>query len=271
MEVNGARLWYEEAGSGPALVLLHGHLIDSGQWDGQFAAFTRVFRTVRYDARGFGRSDLPAGPFSFSDDLRGLLDRLGIDRASLVGCSGGGATIIDFALADPGMVDALVLVGSSLSGFPFSGELPQALVERRGALERGDVDRAVELGLRVWTDGPRRPEQVDAGVRERTREMMARQDLRPDPHADAHWVEPPAASRLAEIGAPTLAVVAEHDLPGLHAIAALVAREVPGARREVIADAGHHPNMEHPAAFNELVLSFLREAAGGRRRRTSLE
>jgi pimeloyl-ACP methyl ester carboxylesterase len=89
--------------------------------------------------------------------------------------------------------------------------------------------------------------------------MMARQAGRPDPAAEAQWVDPPAASRLAGIGAPALVVVGEHDSSAMHAIADLVAREVPGARKEVIPDAGHHPNMEHPERFNELVLSFLRE------------
>jgi len=264
-EVNGARLWFEEAGSGPALVLLHGHLIDAGQWDSQFPVFAREFRTVRYDARGFGRSDLPGGPFSFSEDLHALMTCLGIERASLVGNSGGGATAIDFALAHPEMAEALVLVGSAVNGFPFTGQVPAAMLERRAALEAGDLDRAVELGLQIWNDGPRRPDEVDAAARERTREMMARQDVRPNPHVEARWVEPPAVSRLAEIAAPTLVIVAEHDLPRLHDIADLVVREAPHARKEVIADAGHHPNMEHPAQFNDLVLSFLRQAAAAER------
>jgi pimeloyl-ACP methyl ester carboxylesterase len=164
-EVNGARLWYQEAGSGPAVVLLHGHLIDSGQWDSQFGAFAREFRTVRYDARGFGRSDLPAGSFSFAEDLRALMTSLGIESAFLVGCSGGGATILDLALAHPEVVDALVLVGSAVAGYAFGGPMPAPLQERRQAEERGDVDRAVELGLRIWPTvlgGPTRSTSASA-------------------------------------------------------------------------------------------------------------
>jgi pimeloyl-ACP methyl ester carboxylesterase len=262
-EVNGARLWYEEVGRGPALVLLHGHLIDSGQWDDHLPAFAGDHRVVRYDARGFGRSTPAAGPFSFSEDLRSLLAILGIERAALAGCSGGGATIVDFALTWPEMVDALVLVGSSVSGYEFTGERPAAMVEREEALARRDLNRAVELGVRLTTDGPRQPEQVDARARRRTREMMARQDERPDPALVARWADPPAVSRLTEIQAPTLVLVGEHDLAGIHAIANLVVAEVPGARREVIPDAGHHPNLEHPARFDELVLSFLREVRRG--------
>src|SRR6266540_3928518 len=110
LDVDGAQLWYEVAGEGPWLVMLHGHLIDSGQWDDQFASFADGYRVVRYDARGFGRSSQPTGPFSFSEDLHALMVALGMDRAFLMGCSGGGPTIIDFALSHPEMARALVLV-----------------------------------------------------------------------------------------------------------------------------------------------------------------
>jgi pimeloyl-ACP methyl ester carboxylesterase len=264
-EVNGARLWYEDTGSGPALVMLHGMLIDSGQWDEQMATLARSYRVVRYDARGFGRSDLPAEPFSFSEDLLGLMRRLGIERASLMGCSGGGATAIDLALSNPEAVNALVLVGSGLAGYRFfeGQEPPATVVEQVEARRRGDLERAVELGLQIWTDGERRrPDQVNPVARERTREMMARFMARPAvPGAEPRWVEPPAISRLAEVGAPTLAIVGGDDWAPIHEIAGLVESQVPGARKVVIPDAGHHPNMEHPELFDETVLGFLREAS----------
>ncbi len=260
-DVNGARLWYEVAGTGPALVLLHGHLIDSGQWDVQMAPFARELQVVRYDARGFGRSDPPDGPFSFSEDLHALLRFLGIESAALIGCSGGGATVIDLALAHPEATDALVLVGSGVSGYRFSGDPPPKVLEHRKAVERGELDRAVELGLQLWTDGERRrPGQVDAAARERTREMMARQLARPPMAAEPRWLEPTAISRLAEIRAPTLVVVGGDDRATIHDIAAQLASQIPGARKVVIPDAGHHPNMEHPEQFNDTVLAFLREA-----------
>jgi 3-oxoadipate enol-lactonase len=262
LDVNGARLWYESAGSGSAVVLLHGHLLDSGQWDGQFGELARSFFVVRYDARGFGRSDLPAGPFGYHSDLLGVLDALGIERAALVGCSGGGMTAIDLALERPERVAALVLVGSGLSGYRFPGEMPAEIAAARAARAAGEIDRAVELGLHLWTDGPRRrPDQVDAAARERTREMMTRLWSRPPaPAADVRVADPPAASRLGEIRAPALVLIGGEDFPPGREMADVLAREVPGARRLDIPDAGHHPNMEHPALFNEAVLAFLRSA-----------
>jgi pimeloyl-ACP methyl ester carboxylesterase len=257
-EVNGARLWYETAGSGPALVMLHGHLLDSGQWDDQFAVFADEYRVTRYDARGFGRSDKPEAPFSFSEDLAALLGVLGIDRAHLMGCSGGGATIIDLALTHPELASSLVLVGSGMSGLQFPAELPPKLVAFQEAQQRGDVDALIELGLEIWTDGDRRPEDVDAGARERTREMMRRLFARPRVEAEMRLADPPAAGRLSEIHVPVLAIVGADDLPLIRDVATRIEAQVPGARRVVIPDAGHHPNMEHPALFNETVLSFLR-------------
>lgn len=264
LDVNGARLWYEEAGSGPALVMLHGHLIDSGQWDSQIAAFAPEFRVVRYDARGFGRSDKPVESFAFFEDLRTLLRLLEIERACLMGCSGGGATIIDLALAHPEMVGALVLVDSGLFRHPFAEQPPPKLVELRAAWERGDLDRAVELALQIWTDGERRrPEQVEAQARERTREMMARQFGRPPVTAEARTLDPPAITRLEEIRAPALVILGGEDFAPAHDIAEALATRIPGARKVIIPDAGHHPNLEHPELFNETVLEFLRAVEAG--------
>ena len=263
-EVNGARLWYQVAGAGPPLVMLHGHLLDSGQWDDQFHELAREFRVVRYDARGFGRSDKPPQPAAFFDDLRTLLMILGIERAILMGCSGGGATAIDLALAHPEMVRALVLVDAGLSGYRFSGPPPPRIAAMRDARERGDIDGAVELGLQVWTDGERRrPDQVDRRARERTREMMTRLLHRPSVPVEVRSLEPPAVERLAEIRVPALVVVGAEDWQPIQDIAERLAAEIPGARRLVIPDAGHHPNLEHPARFNEAVLAFLRTIPPG--------
>lgn len=259
VEVNGAQLWHEIGGSGPALVMVHGHLIDSGQWDTQFAEFAQEFRVVRYDARGFGRSDQPATPFTFYEDLMTLLDTLAIPQAFLMGCSGGGATVIDMALACPDRVLGLVLIGSAVSGYRYSGTPPPKIVAMREARERGNIDEAVELGLQVWTDGERRrPEDVNPVARERTREMMTRLLSRPTVAAEARRLDPPAISRLGEINVPALVIVGGDDWEPIHEVAQMLADQIPGARKVVIPDAGHHPNIEHPAAFNELVLRFLK-------------
>src|SRR5579885_3283194 len=164
-DVHGTQLYFEVAGTGQALVLLHEGIADHRMWDAQFAEFARQYRVVRYDARGFGHSPMPPEPFFRHEDLRGLLEALGIDHAILPGASMGGATALDAALTYPQMVDALVLAASGLGGCDFSDETKQKWAEIDAAYERDGVAQAVELELQMWVDGPfRTPDQVDPAV-----------------------------------------------------------------------------------------------------------
>jgi 3-oxoadipate enol-lactonase len=258
-EINGASLFYEMAGAGDPLVMLHGHLVDSGQWDEQFAALSAAHTVVRYDARGYGQSSQPTAEFSHPADLLALLAFLNLDRAALMGCSGGGAACVEFALLNPGRVTALILVGSGLGGYQLSGPPPPQVLAYSQALQRGDLEQAIELSLALFTDGPRRrPEQVNQQAREHTRRMTAGMFARPlDGQRLATGLTPPAIERLGEIHAPTLVITGAEDNPIIHDIAALLLARIPGAKSVTIPDAGHHPNLEHPALFNQIVEQFL--------------
>ena len=262
-EINGASLYYEMAGVGEPLVMLHGHLLNHHQWDDQFAAFGAGHLVVRYDARGHGQSSLPPAPFSHAEDLHALFEYLGLERAVLMGCSGGGAACIDFTLQYPGLAAGLILVGSALDGFQPKGPMPPILMTYVQALKSGQTEQALELSLRIFTDGPRRrPEQVNPVARERTRAMSAVQIAWPDvPEAEPHGLTPPAIGRLGEIHVPTLIIVGGEDNDMIQAVAARLLNFIPRARSAVIPDAGHHPNLEHPELFNETVANFLASAA----------
>src|SRR5258708_39952180 len=153
VETSGAEIYFEIAGAGEALVMLHGHLVDSRQWDDQFAAFGATHTVVRYDARGHGQSSLPPAPFSHSADLHALVKFLGIERAVLMGCSGGGGACIDFALAHPNLVKGLILVGSSVEGLQLSGSMSPTLTAYVQALQGGDIEQALDLSLQIFTMG----------------------------------------------------------------------------------------------------------------------
>lgn len=261
LTIGDSQVYYEVSGAGHPLVMLHGHLLDSGQWDDQVAAFAPHYQVIRYDARGFGQSSLPPAPYAHHEDLYTLLHHLGIDHAYLMGCSGGGATIIDFALAYPAMVDALILVGTSIGGYQPAGPPPPPLLAMGEAMQNGDTTRAVELSLQLFTDGPRRtPDQVNPQVRERTRTMTTRLFARPPvPEAVQQSIEPPAITRLSALRAPTLVIVGSEDQPPLHDIADLLTTQVVSAQRIVIPDAGHHPNLEQAGLFNQAVQQFLQK------------
>jgi len=258
-DVHGAQLYYEIAGAGFPLILLHAGIADSRMWDAQFEVFARKFLTVRYDMRGFGRSPMPSqGDFCLYDDLDGLLDALGLDSAMLVGLSLGGSTALDFTLAHPNRVDALVACGASLSGFPWSNMILEGWGAVDEAVEKGDKAAAIELDLRMWVDGPsRQPDQVDEPIRERVREMLAPLYDIAEGDATERRLDPPAIHRLGEIHTPTLIVVGDQDMPDMMGIADKLEAGIRGARKVVISGAAHMVNMEKPEQFNHDVLEFL--------------
>lgn len=258
-EVNGAQLYYEIAGEGHPLTLVHGGLVDRRLWDDQFDAFAQHYRTLRYDIRSFGDSSVPSdGDYTMVDDLYHLLKFFGIEKTYLMGLSMGGGISIDFTLAHPDMVDALILVGASVSGFEWpETEETKGLEEMMdAAFKAGDLERVAEIDNRLWTDGPnRRPDQVNPQVRTRIGEMNLRNMQKgetPPPRPPQ-----PALPRLAEIQVPTLVIVGDEDLEPIKGLGDTLVANIVHAKKAVIPDAAHHPNMEHPEQFNGIVLNFL--------------
>lgn len=259
-EVNGAKLYYEVAGEGHPFVLIHGGLVDSRSWDDQFDTFAQHYKVIRYDLPGFGKSDLPTQSFAMHENLYGLLKFLGIEKVYVLGLSLGGSIDTNFALAHPEMVDALILVAPGVGGYSMS-EANRALGdEADAAVEGGDLAKGVEMEVRMWVDGPERtPEQVDASVRERVREMNTHNY---ELTQGKEWpellpLEPPAIGRLGEIHVPTLVVVGDKDISDMHVIADMLTTGIAGAKKVVIPDTAHALNMEKSAEFNRAVLDFL--------------
>lgn len=249
-KVNGARLYYEVAGEGRPLVLLHGFSLDTRMWDDQFEPLARQFQVIRYDLRGFGRSSLSTGEYIHADDLRALLDSLGIVRGAICGFSMGGGIAIDFALMYPQYVSGLIAVDSTLGGFRGTANW------NVGAREYG-----VEVGRKNWLAHPIFQQAMQRPA------LAARLSEMINAYSGWHWLNhdpgrgavPPAAERLNEIAAPTLIIVGERDLPDFHAIAERLHTMImiPGSRREVIPGAGHMVSMEAPAAVNTGLTNFV--------------
>ncbi len=265
--VNGAQLYYEVAGKGQPVILLHAGVADGRLWDDQFAIFAEQYRTIRFDLRGFGRSAMPAGRFSNYDDVAGLLDFLQVARAMVVGISFGGKIAIDFALAYPQRVAALVLGAPSVGGTQPSERIIQFWEAEEAAMEQGDLDTAVELNLRLWVDGPQRqPDEVNPTVRQKVGQMQReifQMDIPED--VEEERLEPAANGRLAEITAPTLVLVGNLDLPETIEQAAWLASEIPNGQHSIMSGVAHMMNMETPARFNQLVLDFLDGKSGTQR------
>ncbi len=262
LDVNGAQIWYEEMGEGKAVTFVHAGIANARMWDTQMQPFAEKYRVIRFDMRGFGQSELPAGPGSLSDDIRGVLDALGVEKSALVGCSMGGSASLDFALKHPDRVAALVLVGTGMSGQPDEVDPDEELFrERMEAAEKsGDVDALNELEMQLWVDGPtRKPEQVAPGVREAVTEMnrINVQRMSEWEHFEPMPLDPPAAKRLGEVHAPTLLIVGSGDISGVQKTIDTLASNISGARKVVMEGLAHVPNMERPEEFNSTILEFL--------------
>lgn len=260
VEVAGGRVYYEVAGAGRPLLLIHADVADCQMWDEQLAPFARHHRVIRYDKRGFGKTTTEDGAFSGRQDIVELLGHLGVNRTAVLGLSNGGQLAIDFTLEHPELVEALIAVAAGVSGYePSATEAEMRLFDEYLALqEQQDTAGLVELGVRVWCDGPGQPEgRADARVRERIRASLANnyrthhEELQPRP------LEPPAIERLGAIRAPTLAVAGDLDESGTVAAMTLLGERVAGARHVVFPGVAHMVNMEAPERFNALVLEFL--------------
>ena len=144
-DIENACPYYEVAGEGPTLVLVHVGCADRRMCDTQFSTFARRYRVVRYDIRGYGNSTLPPGSFSNRQDLDQLLDFLGIQKAHFIACSMDGLTVTDFALDHPGKVVSLVLASPAVSGYGYEGSPPLPVLELIAARRESEIERAAEL------------------------------------------------------------------------------------------------------------------------------
>jgi len=258
------RLYSEAAGEGPGVVLVHTGICDSRMWEPQWQSFPRSHRTVRYDLRGFGRSPIQPGSYSHARDLAEILEVNGLESASLVGVSLGGRVALELAIARPELVESLVLVGAALPGHAWSDEIEAFGAAEEAALERGDLDAAVEANLKTWVDGPRRSaSMVDAALRAQVGEMQRRAfelQLPVEGEADEELLVPDADERLGEVRARTLVLVGDDDVSDMAVIAEGLEHGIPDARRASIAGTAHLPSLERPEEFDELVLTFLQES-----------
>ena len=256
VELGDARLFYRREGHGEPLLLVHGFGLDHRVWAPQWPALAAAFDVISVDLRGFGRSSLPSGtPYAHHEDLRALLDALGVERAHLIGHSLGGGIAASFAVAYPQRTGRLVLSAPLLRGYAQLGALMALLKNVWGiaASEGLGAARAAWLGADLFAPSLQTP-----GGAALLPAIMA-------DYSGWHWhnrdpetgLEPPLAQRLHALLAPTLVLVGSRDLPDFIHMGEALATQAPHARLEHLADLGHGPSVENPGLFNALTLAFL--------------
>ena len=172
----------------------------------------------------------------------------------------GARTAVDFAIGNPGVLAGLVLAAPGISGWEFSDPVTQARRRRmRSAEQAHDILEMAEQFVRAWVDGPMRsPQQVDPALRQRLKAMVV-DNLQAHPQGQERVREIGAAGRLAEITAPTLALVGELDSRDIHDIAVAIDQSAVSAEYVAVPAAGHMVNLEAEATFNARLVTFLQD------------
>jgi 3-oxoadipate enol-lactonase len=251
----GARIYWDEQGSGEPLLLIMGLSYPSYMWHRSRPVFAKNYRTIALDNRGVGQSDVPSGVYSIplmASDAAAVLDAAGIESAHLFGASMGGMIAQEFALQYPHRVRSLIL-GSTAAGGPHA---VQAQPEALEALLRRDVtpEQSKEAIIPFIYDPATPRERIDE-------DMVIRMKWYPTPQGYMGQLQGifgwEASSRLAQITAPTLVIHGESDRLVPPANARLIAERIPGAKLVLIPHAGHIFETDQPAAAHHAILEFL--------------
>ncbi|MCY0926018.1 alpha/beta fold hydrolase [Streptomyces sp. H27-H1] len=239
----------------PAVVLLHSSVCDRRMWEPQWEALAAAgLRVVRPDFRTCGDSPASEVPYSDHEDVRELLDHLGIRRAALVGSSYGGKVALTLAALHPDRVSALALLCPVRPGHrPGPAQLAFGAAED-ALLDAGDLVGAAELNARQWL-GPEASPEAGRLVRD-----MQLGNFRSEPAATGDHELPEPAVDLSALTVPVLAVSGAHDIPEFRRIPADLAALIPGTVHVDLPWAGHFPSLERPAETTRMLLEFLPRA-----------
>ena len=267
--INGVSLYYECHGEGFPLVWSHEFAGDYRSWAPQVRFFSRRYRVVTYNARGYPPSEVPPGVEAYSqelavEDLRGLLEHLSIEQAHVGGLSMGGNVALNFGLAYPGMARSLIVAGTG------SGSTePDSF--RANVNERADRMEALGMsGMSDYAEGPSR-------VQLRRKDPMGWQEFADQlsEHSaigSAHTFRgvqggrPPIfdlETRLRALTVPTLIMTGDEDEPCIEP-SIFMKRCIPASGLVVLPQSGHAINLEDPDTFNRSVLDFLTAVEAGK-------
>ncbi len=245
IERDGVRVYFEDHGTGPGVLLSHGFSASSTMWREQIAALEDRYRVMTWDMRGHGQSDYPDDPDAYSEahsvaDMAAILDACGLQEAVIGGLSLGGCASLAFHLHHPGRTAGLMLFDTS------PGFKKDAARDAWNEIAHGRAAAFEAEGLAALGDAPalRIAAHRDAsGLAHAARGMLAQFD-------DS------MIQSLPTIAVPTLVLVGSEDVR-FHAATDYMAGKIPGAQKVVIDDAGHEANMDQPAAFNQAMEAFL--------------
>ena len=267
---DGVNLYYEEAGRAAPMVFVHEFAGDYRSWEPQMRYFSRRYRCIAFNARGYPPSDVPESPERYSqerarDDIIAVLDHLKIERAHIVGISMGGFATLHVGLAHPGRARSLVIAGCGYGAHPGDEDKFQAECEAAAQAFDSDWPAAAAkyaLGptrVQFQNKDPRGWQEFAAAMAEHSARGAANtlrgvQKRRPLLYQ--------LVDGMKGIALPVLVMTGDEDEPCLEA-GLLMKRSIPGAGLVVLARSGHAINLEEPDAFNRAVADFIAAVDAG--------
>jgi 3-oxoadipate enol-lactonase len=251
----GVKIYWDECGSGEPLLLIMGLSYPSYMWHRSRPVLAQRYRTIAFDNRGIGQSDVPPGVYSMAlmaSDAAVVMDAAGVEIADVFGVSMGGMIAQEFALQYPNRVRSLIL-GCTAAGGPHAVRAEAAVTET--LLRQGMTPEESREAITPFIYDPATP-------RERIDEDMAiRMKWYPTPQGYAGQLQGifgwEAYSRIAQITVPTLVIHGETDKLIPPANAKLIAERIPGAKLALIPHASHIFETDQPAAAYQAILEFL--------------
>lgn len=249
---NNGNLYFQVIGQGEPVVFIHGFSLDHRMWRPQVHFIGQSYSTILYDVRGFGKSGIPIASYSHHEDLKALLDHLGVVDAHIVGLSMGGRIGLNFALSFPTMVRSLTLLGSALDGYA-------STVDWNVHAREVGIDKAKDnwLNHALFIPTKEHPDLILS-----IKEMV-------QSYSGWHWMndnlEVPsstnARSRLGELKIPVLIAVGQRDLQYFHDIGKVLSENIRNSHMIVIPNAGHMVNLENTEFCNTILLEHIRKCS----------
>jgi pimeloyl-ACP methyl ester carboxylesterase len=267
--VSGGRLYSEADGAGTPLVCVHAGVANLRQWDPHVAAWAQRYHVIRYDTRGYGKTESEPVAFTNRGDLAAVLDHFGAEAAHLLGCSRGGQISLDFAVDSPERVLSYTSVAGGVGNY--EADIPKELEDAIIAFDESTARMAeakdwagvADAETAYWFDGPGQPaDRADPTTRAMVREWIYSNYAAEIEGGTAQPLEPSADTRLDRLTMPVLAVVGDRDEAWAVASMKHLAAAVPNGRFELFENAAHLLNLEYPERFTRLILDFLAEADG---------
>ena len=270
--VNGISIYYEEVGQGLPLVFVHEFAGDAQSWQPQMRFFGRRYRAIAYNARGYPPSEVPKEVAAYSqeqaaEDIRGVLDALGIARAHVCGLSMGGYATLHFGLRHPGRALSLVVAGAGYGSV--AAERDKFRQDSDATVKRFEADGMAKVAA-LYARGPTRVQFIDkdpGGWQEFHDKLAAGSAAGHALTMRGVQMKRPSVfeleAEMRKLEVPTLIVTGDEDDPCLEP-AIFMKRAIRSSGLVVLPKSGHTINLEEPDAFNRAVLDFLTAVDAGR-------